>query len=76
MDYPIPANDDAVKSIKIIVDYLADNVTTRSEVAKNADAESAAKKYDDAPAPRKRTFKPRKAVAEKTEDKSEKTEGK
>lgn len=76
VDYPIPANDDAVKSIKIIVDYLADNVTARSEVAKNADAESAAKKYDDAPAPRKRTFKPRKAVAEKTEDKSEKTEGK
>lgn len=76
VDYPIPANDDAVKSIKIIVDYLADNVTTRSEVAKNADAESVAKKYDDAPAPRKRAFKPRKAIAEKTEDKAEKSEEK
>ena len=71
MDYPVPANDDAVKSIKLIVDYIADNVTARSEVAKNADAESAAKKYDDAPAPRKRSSRPR-----KSEDKSAKSEEK
>lgn len=75
VDYPVPANDDAVKSIKLIVDYIAANVTTRSEVAKTADAESAAKKFDDAPAPRKRNFKPRKA-APKSEEKSETAEEK
>ncbi len=30
VDYPIPANDDAVKSIKLIVDYIAANVQPRS----------------------------------------------
>ena len=30
VDYPIPANDDAVKSLKLIVDYIAANVAKRS----------------------------------------------
>ncbi len=71
VDFPVPANDDAVKSIKIIIDYIADNMTMRSEVAKIADAESAAKKYDDGQRPqRKRPYSPRKAAAEKSEEKS------
>ncbi|NLO23007.1 MAG: 30S ribosomal protein S2 [Fibrobacter sp.] len=36
VDYPIPANDDAVKSVKIIVDYIASNIVPRSTVAKEA----------------------------------------
>ena len=44
VDFPIPANDDAVKSIKLIVDYIASNVTPRSKVAKEANEN--AKKYD------------------------------
>ena len=75
VDYPVPANDDAVKSIKLVVDYIANNVTARTEVAKNADAEAAVKKYDDAPAPRKRFNKPRKPAA-KAEEKSETAEEK
>ncbi|MCK9182602.1 MAG: 30S ribosomal protein S2 [Fibrobacteraceae bacterium] len=73
VDFPVPANDDAVKSIKIIVDYIADCLTFRSNVAKTADAETA-KKFDDGDAEkaasRKRTFKPR-AKAEKSEAKAE-----
>ncbi|MEE1067383.1 MAG: 30S ribosomal protein S2 [Fibrobacteraceae bacterium] len=46
VDYPVPANDDAVKSIKLIVDYIAANVTPRSKVAKEANEN--AKKYGDA----------------------------
>ena len=30
VDYPIPANDDAVKSLKLIVDYIAANVAKRT----------------------------------------------
>ncbi|HQB65784.1 MAG TPA: 30S ribosomal protein S2, partial [Fibrobacteraceae bacterium] len=44
VDYPIPANDDAVKSVKLIIDYIASNVTPRSNVAKEAN--EAAKKFD------------------------------
>ena len=44
VDYPIPANDDAVKSVKLIIDYIASNVTPRSKVAKEAN--EAAKKFD------------------------------
>jgi len=47
VDFPVPANDDAVKSIKLIIDYIAANVTPRSNVAKEANAETA-KKYDSA----------------------------
>ena len=44
VDYPVPANDDAVKSIKLIVDYIASNVTPRSNIVKEAN--ETAKKYD------------------------------
>ena len=44
VDFPIPANDDAVKSVKLIIDYIASNVTPRSNVAKEAN--EAAKKFD------------------------------
>ena len=44
VDYPIPANDDAVKSIKLIVDYIAANVKTRSSEKKESKEE--AKKFD------------------------------
>lgn len=30
VDYPIPANDDAVKSLKLIIDYIASNIVPRS----------------------------------------------
>jgi small subunit ribosomal protein S2 len=45
VDFPVPANDDAVKSVKLIIDYIAANVTPRSNVAKDANAE-VAKKYE------------------------------
>lgn len=45
VDYPVPANDDAVKSVKLIIDYIASNVTPRSNVAKEAN--DVAKKFDD-----------------------------
>lgn len=45
VDYPVPANDDAVKSIKLIVDYIAANVQPRSNVAKEANEN--AKKYSE-----------------------------
>lgn len=46
VDYPIPANDDAVKSIKLIVDYIASNVTPRAKAIKEANEN--VKKYGDA----------------------------
>lgn len=45
--FPVPANDDAVKSVKLVVDYIAACVTPRSNVAKEANAETA-KKFDGA----------------------------
>ena len=45
VDYPVPANDDAVKSIKLIVDYIAANVKARVANDKKADKEEP-KKFD------------------------------
>jgi small subunit ribosomal protein S2 len=45
VDYPIPANDDAVKSLKLIVDYIAANVKVRTNDNKKADKEEV-KKFD------------------------------
>ena len=42
VDYPIPANDDAVKSLTLIVDYIAANVAKRS-ADKKADKEEVKK---------------------------------
>lgn len=36
VDYPVPANDDAVKSVKLIVDYITDNVKPRSNAVREA----------------------------------------
>ncbi len=44
VDYPVPANDDAVKSIKLIIDYITDNVKPRSNAVKEAN--EMAKKMD------------------------------
>ena len=44
VDYPIPANDDAVKSLTLIIDYIAANVAKRS-ADKKADKEEV-KKFD------------------------------
>ena len=44
VDYPIPANDDAVKSLKLIVDYIAANVKPRTTDKKGSKEE--AKKFD------------------------------
>lgn len=43
VDYPIPANDDAVKSLKLIVDYIAGNVAPRSVEKKSKEE---IKKFD------------------------------
>lgn len=32
VDYPIPSNDDAVKAVKLIMDYIAENTTHRNQV--------------------------------------------
>lgn len=34
IDYPIPANDDAIKTIKLIVDYISQAITTGREKSK------------------------------------------
>ena len=44
VDYPIPANDDAVKSLKLIVDYIAANVKPRTTDKKGSKEE--VKKFD------------------------------
>lgn len=44
VQYPVPANDDAVKSIRLIVEYLAANVVPRSNLVKEAN--EASKKFD------------------------------
>ncbi|MCF0221547.1 MAG: 30S ribosomal protein S2 [Fibrobacter sp.] len=43
VDFPVPANDDAVKSIKLIVDYIAANVAPRSVEKKTKEE---VKKFD------------------------------
>ena len=45
VDYPIPANDDAVKSLKLIVDYIAANVKPRVAADKKESKEEV-KKFD------------------------------
>jgi small subunit ribosomal protein S2 len=45
VDYPIPANDDAVKSLKLIVDYIAANVKPRVAAEKKESKEEV-KKFD------------------------------
>jgi len=44
IDYPIPANDDAVGSIKLITTYLVDSWLEGSKVAAKNDADTAKKK--------------------------------
>jgi small subunit ribosomal protein S2 len=41
VQYPIPANDDALRSVSLIVDYLAANVTPRQDTASSKTAEKA-----------------------------------
>ena len=45
VDYPVPANDDAVKSLKLIVDYIAANVACRSTSVEKKSKEEV-KKFD------------------------------
>jgi small subunit ribosomal protein S2 len=47
IDYPIAANDDAVKSIKIIVDTLVEAIKDASELYKAKAAEEKAKEDDE-----------------------------
>lgn len=42
VDYVVPANDDAVKTIELIVSYMADAVTQGSAIAKERKAEESA----------------------------------
>ena len=46
VDFAIPANDDASKSVKIITDYLTSQIKEGLEERKNAKAEPAPKKAD------------------------------
>lgn len=46
VDYPVPANDDAVKSLKLIVDYIAANVKVRVAADKKEVAKEEVKKFD------------------------------
>jgi len=34
IDYVVPANDDAIKGVKLILDYLAETITTAQKSAK------------------------------------------
>ena len=35
VDFPIPANDDSIKTIKLILDYIADSIFNLSNVGKD-----------------------------------------
>jgi small subunit ribosomal protein S2 len=48
VQYPIPANDDALRSISLIVDYLAANVTPRQNPSFNTSKEKNADKEEKA----------------------------
>ncbi len=75
VDYPIPANDDAAKSISLITSKIADAVIEARQKYEDQKAlEEAAKKEkeDKKPEEKKRTAKPKKEAAPKA--KKEKTE--
>jgi len=78
VDYVIPANDDSVKTVKLVIDYLGDYVAKGQLLAKEAKKE--AQKEEKAKSPAKPTVKkekekkaPAKAVVKKAEKKSEDT---
>ena len=45
-EYPIPANDDAVKSVQLILNYLAEQVVPRTLEGGRTNVEQAAGKFD------------------------------
>lgn len=47
VNYPIPANDDAVKSVKIIMDYIAENVVPRSTISSNVQPQEMVDKMEE-----------------------------
>ena len=48
VNYPIPANDDAVKSVKLILDYLAEQAVPRSNGGEKDEASAVAAKFEGA----------------------------
>ena len=44
VDYPVPANDDAVKSVKLLLDYIAEQIVPRTQGGDKDDAAIAAAK--------------------------------
>jgi small subunit ribosomal protein S2 len=47
VDFPIPANDDSIKTIKLILDYIADSLYNLSNVDKEIDENSSDKVESD-----------------------------
>jgi len=47
VQYPIPANDDALRSVSLIVDYLAANVVPRQNLVLNTNKEKSAEKAEE-----------------------------
>jgi small subunit ribosomal protein S2 len=48
VDYPIPANDDAVKSVKLILDYIAEQIAPRANGLGETEASAVAAKFEGA----------------------------
>ncbi len=67
VDYPIPANDDAIKSIDLIVGALADAALLGAEGRKRRDVEAPPEGQDKQGKSKERKPAPKKAVREKAE---------
>ncbi|HSQ41693.1 MAG TPA: 30S ribosomal protein S2 [Fibrobacteraceae bacterium] len=50
VDYPVPANDDAVKSVKLLLDYIAEQVVPRTIGSGKEEAEIISEKFETAEA--------------------------
>jgi small subunit ribosomal protein S2 len=50
VDYPVPANDDAVKSVKLILDYIAEQIVPRTNGGEKGEADVVAAKFEGAEA--------------------------
>lgn len=50
VNFPVPANDDAVKSVKLILDYIAEQIVPRTNSGEKEEASEAAAKYEGAEA--------------------------
>jgi small subunit ribosomal protein S2 len=65
VDYPIPANDDAVKTIKIITEYMAEAIGKVKVKSEEVQSDKGAEKKEGKPASDKKPEKDEKSVPKK-----------